>query len=133
MYLEEKNKKCPLFNGTQLHNMNAKINESKPLIYQGLERVVIAVVGIRKHFNQCLFQSLRTQMWLNSSFFNTSLILFSMARWAGCHDGRLVKGSFLPFPSFYSKTIHLLKNSQLKYSQFPSDSIITVPTTLLSF
>lgn len=59
-----------LFNDTQLHNMNElNINQSKPLIYQGLERVVMAVNGIRKHFIQCRFWSLRTQIcgWIQAA------------------------------------------------------------------
>lgn len=55
---------------TQLHNMNElNINQSKPLIHQGLERVVIAVNGIRKHFIQCRFWSLRTQIcgWIQAA------------------------------------------------------------------
>lgn len=76
-----------------------------------------------------------TNMWLNSSCFNISLILFSMARWAACHDGRSLKGSFLPFPSFDSKTIYksICWRTHSFYSQSPSDSNITVPTMLLSF
>ena len=107
-----------------------KINQPKPLIYQGRERVVMAVNGIRKHFIQCLFRSLRTQMLLNSGYFSTSLILFSMARWAGCHW----KITEFHFPILIARQYKsICWRTQSFYSQSPSDSNITVLSKPLSF
>lgn len=76
-----------------------KNQPTKTTVYLAFDQIVFAVNGIRKHFIQCLLEVNNNFTWRNPDYF----LLSSTARQVLClgwfHEWKLLKISFLPFPS----------------------------------
>ena len=104
-----------------------KNQPTKTTVYLAFDQIVFAVYGIRKHFIQCLLEVNNKFTWRNPDYF----LLSSTARQVLClgwfHEWKLLKVSFLPFPSMVATQYKwICWRTQSFNSQSPSDSNSTV-------